>query len=97
MAEVKHTPGLCASMKDGRIYEVDFGPCVAQVFFVDDRPPSDFLNRLAIFTAAPDLFEALEAFSREYDGFEDGNGDPCPVLKQARAALSKATTQQEGR
>lgn len=37
-----------------------------------------------------ELLEALEEFSREYDGFQDGNGDPCPTLEKARAAIAKA-------
>jgi len=31
---------------------------------------------------------ALEAFSKEYDGFMDGDGHPCPTLARARAALT---------
>jgi len=38
-----------------------------------------------------ELLEALTEFSREYDGFEDGNGEPCPTLAKARAAILKAT------
>lgn len=34
------------------------------------------------------LLAALEEFSREYDGFQDGNGDPCPTLARARAAIA---------
>jgi hypothetical protein len=41
--------------------------------------------------AAPALLEALQLFSREYDGFEDGDGQPCPVLAKARAAITAAT------
>lgn len=46
-----------------------------------------------LIAAAPDLLEALEEFSREYDGFQDGDGDPCPTLAKARAAIEKATGQ----
>ena len=49
-----------------------------------------------LIAAAPDLLEALEEFSREYDGFEDGNGDPCPVLAKARAAIARARGEQDG-
>lgn len=37
-----------------------------------------------------ELLEALEEFSREYDGMEDGTGDTCPTLIKARAAIAKA-------
>lgn len=56
----EHTPGFRVSLCDGRLYESDFGPCVAQVFFVEDRPPSDFNKRLAMFAASPALLEAAE-------------------------------------
>lgn len=55
----------------------------------DDYDPVP-AQRARLIAAAPDLLEALEEFSREYDGFEDGNGDPCPVLAKARAAIAKA-------
>ncbi len=37
-----------------------------------------------------DLLEALREFVLEYDGFQDGNGDPCPTLARARSAISRA-------
>ena len=44
-----------------------------------------------LIAAAPELYEALAEFAREYDGFQKGDGDPCPTLTKARAALAKAT------
>jgi hypothetical protein len=38
------------------------------------------------------LREALQEFSREYDGFLDGDGHPCPTLARARAALTGEDT-----
>lgn len=32
--------------------------------------------------------EALKEFVSEYDGFEDGDGNPCPTLQKARTALN---------
>lgn len=46
--------------------------------------------RAALISAAPDLLEALEEFSRVYDGFEDGSGEMCPTLIKARVAIAKA-------
>lgn len=34
------------------------------------------------------LVKAARWFSREYDGFEDGDGNPCPILAETRAALA---------
>lgn len=106
MAEVKHTPWevVPANAHHG-FYVTDVaGRTVCDLYFMDrsdiDAAVRQFdgaESNARLIAAAPDLFEALQAFSREYDGFEDGNGDPCPILKQARAALSKATAQQEGR
>lgn len=42
------------------------------------------------------LVAVLSEFSREYDGFEDGEGLPCPVLMKARALLPKASAPKEG-
>jgi len=97
MAEVKHTPGpliavgseVLKSLSDHSKLTLTVARCAG----ANEEAEAN----ATLYAAAPDLFEALEAFSREYDGFEDGNGDPCPILKQARAALSKATAQQEGR
>lgn len=94
MAEVK--PLLSNAIAAVRTVCVGFNEEGEDVY-VGPNTAEEIATAVLNATAAPDLFEALEAFSREYDGFEDGNGDPCPVLKQARAALSKATTQQEGR
>ncbi|MCC4295815.1 hypothetical protein [Brevundimonas aurantiaca] len=44
------------------------------------------------YAASADLLEALNDFVREYEGFEDGNGDPCPVLAKARAAIARASS-----
>ncbi|OWR16573.1 hypothetical protein [Brevundimonas diminuta] len=100
MAEVKHTPGPKADVlirltnpESGYVSETA-AKVTASDWQVIDRV---ICGSGHLYAAAPELFEALEAFSREYDGFEDGNGDPCPILKQARAALSKSTAQQEGR
>lgn len=84
-----HTPGLRASLNSGRIYEADFGPCVAQVYFVEDRPPSEYSTRLNLFTAAPALLEALEAIcgairARDY-------GDAALIARNAgRDAIALA-------
>lgn len=44
-----------------------------------------------LIAAAPDLLEALREFVREYDGFEDGDGNPCPTLARAVVAIARAT------
>lgn len=43
-----------------------------------------------LIAAAPCLLEALTEFVTEYAGFEDGNGNACPTLAKARAAIAKA-------
>ena len=48
------------------------------------------LANARLIAAAPDMYEALSEFVREYDGFEDGDGNPCPTLARAIAALAKA-------
>lgn len=34
--------------------------------------------------------DVLADFVRVYDGFEDGNGDPCPIIIRARTILKGA-------
>lgn len=45
-----------------------------------------------LIAASPDLYAALREFVTVYDGFQDGDGNPCPTLEKARRALSKATS-----
>jgi hypothetical protein len=52
----------------------------------DLREAADTLERQA--AEIERLREALQEFSREYDGFLDGDGHPCPTLARARAALT---------
>lgn len=49
-----------------------------------------------LIASAPDLLEALEEFSRVYDGMEDGSGEMCPTLIKARAAIARARGEQDG-
>ena len=51
---------------------------------------ADALERQAAETER--LRGALQEFSREYDGFLDGDGHPCPTLARARAALTGEDT-----
>lgn len=104
MSGVKHTlrieDGANSHFFDGRILDQD-DECLA---FVDIHHPMS-----AIFAAAPDLFEALRAADAalaSVTAFESdaryimGNTNFALVQQcrdQARAALSKATAQQEGR
>ena len=44
-----------------------------------------------LIAAAPDLLEALEEFSRVYDGMTDGSGEMCPTLLKARYVIAAAT------
>ncbi|MBO9710531.1 MAG: ead/Ea22-like family protein [Caulobacter sp.] len=46
---------------------------------------------LALIAQRDALLEAAREFSREYDGFEDGDGNPCPTLAKTRAAITLAT------
>lgn len=96
MIGVKHTPWEvedfgCPDYLDGirSRYAVrnESGEPIAYAFDADEA---------RMIAAAPCMFEALEEFSREYDGFEDGNGDPCPVLAKARAAIARARGEQDG-
>ena len=48
------------------------------------------LANAALISASPDLYDALAEFVREYEGFEDGEGNPCPTIGRAKAALAKA-------
>ena len=82
-----HTPGpwvvddtevVCAS-DQSHIAEVPNG----------GRAEQDRADR-ALIAAAPELVEALEDFVRDYAGMETGDGEPCPTLAKARAAISKA-------
>lgn len=50
--------------------------------------------RARLIAAAPALLEALQDFSRHYDGFQDGDGNPCPQLLKARAAIALALSQE---
>jgi hypothetical protein len=72
-------------IRDGRsdpwFVALVYGDCV-------DRTAEENARLIA---ATPALLEALQLFSREYDGFEDGDGQPCPVLAKARAAITAAT------
>ena len=47
------------------------------------------LNRLI--AAAPALLEAVADFCRVYEGFQDGDGNPCPQVARGLAALRLAT------
>lgn len=90
MAEVKHTlrveGGANSHFFDGCLLDQD-GKCLAFVGL--DHPLTP------VIAAAPDLFEALQALATECS--QVWSADEFPALKAAFAALSKATTQQEGR
>jgi Lar family restriction alleviation protein len=45
-------------------------------------------------TATAEALEALREFSSEYDGFLNGDGEPCPTLMKARAAIAKIEGEQ---
>jgi len=66
----------------------DDGEYVAMACSRGDRTEEDANARLI--AAAPDLLEALQEFSRNYDGFQDGDGNDCPTLLKARTAISRA-------
>lgn len=98
MSGVKHTPGpwfeqtgfsddveITAESREGMV-----AICSMELGYTGNIGVEQEANARLI-AAAPDLLGALEEFSREYDGFEDGNGDPCPVLAKARAAIDRAT------
>lgn len=44
-----------------------------------------------LIAASPTLLEALERFVANYTGMETGDGEPCPDLAFARAAITLAT------
>jgi len=101
MAEVKHTlrveGGANSHFFDGCLLDQD-GKCLAFVGL--DHPLTPMI------AAAPDLFDALQEAKGLADMAEmyDGPGEPSDDQKQLialrakiDAALSKATTQQEGR
>lgn len=43
-----------------------------------------------LIAAAPKLYAALAEMVRVYADFEDGDGNPCPTVAAARAALHRA-------
>ena len=43
-----------------------------------------------IFAAAPQMYDALVRMVETYSEMEDGNGEPCPDVAAARAALAQA-------
>lgn len=43
-----------------------------------------------LIAAAPELLEALERMVATYADMQDGNGEPCPDVIAARAAIAKA-------
>ncbi|WP_335308112.1 hypothetical protein [Sphingomonas phyllosphaerae] len=47
-----------------------------------------------LMAAAPELLEALECMVATYADMQDGNGDPCPDVIAARAAIAKAQGEQ---
>lgn len=98
MAEVKHTPGPKADVlirmtnpESGYVSETA-AKVTASDWHVIDRV---ICGSGHLYAAAPDLFEALQNLAT--DCSQVWSADEFPALKSAFAALSKATTQQEGR
>jgi hypothetical protein len=58
---------------------------------IGDVPELKAEENARLIAAAPELLEALQEFLSEYDGFQNGDGDPCPTLQRARAAIARAT------
>ena len=48
------------------------------------------LANARLIVAAPELLGALEEFAKEYEGFENEQGEPCPTLARAISAIKKA-------
>lgn len=96
MPKGAHTPGpYMADLNSGRIREPG-GECVAQVFEPDNPGPCEFELTLCLFTAAPDMREALKyaKIFFEYRFSEQAlkaTDSPAAVTYRAiRAALAKA-------
>lgn len=77
-------------------YREDGDYCIAAPFKDDAgmvRP--DFVSfsheDARLIAASPTLLEALERFVANYTGMETGDGEPCPDLAFARAAITLAT------
>ena len=108
MAEVKHTPGPWNTFQTngkgvvtpgGVTHWVKAGEGYGHVgdgfLSVCIGGSRDAEANARLIAAAPDLFEALQALATECS--QVWPADEFPALKAAFAALSKATTQQEGR
>lgn len=95
MAEVKHTPGpliavgseVLKSLSDHSKLTLTVARCAG----ANEEAEAN----ATLYAAAPDLFEALQSLATECS--QVWSADEFPALKAAFAALSKATTQQEGR
>nr|WP_303683019.1 hypothetical protein [Brevundimonas naejangsanensis] len=92
MAEVK--PLLSNAIAAVRTVCVGFNEEGEDVY-VGPNTAEEIATAVLNATAAPDLFEALQALATECSQIWSAN--EFPALKAAFAALSKATTQQEGR
>lgn len=91
MAEVK--PLLSNAIAAVRTVCVGFNEEGEDVY-VGPNTAEEIATAVLNATAAPDLFEALDSLL----GYVEGSGyDRGHAMGKARAALSKATTQQEGR
>ena len=56
-----------------------------------DITPAEVAANARLIAAAPALLEAVADFCRVYEGFQDGDGNPCPQVARGLAALRLAT------
>jgi hypothetical protein len=95
MADVKHTPLFIRDY--GQPVELAAAECQFALLDAPDGAPVAYVympEDAAMFAATPDLFEAAAEFCRRVEAGEIRSKRSYAAFK---AALSKATAQQEGR